>query len=116
MNQSDKSSLPGEATINIGLDVSDGRKIAREEALAAVLETGAKALSVRVERSETEDTLIVRLDRALTPDEAFKLSEDLHQEAIAIKYADGSGELFGPMAEKWRPFNNAYFIDSGDLK
>jgi hypothetical protein len=50
------------------------------------------------------------LDNALTPEQAHQVSTDLNQEAIA-QHANGQGELHGPGADKWRPFNAEYFLN-----
>jgi len=98
------------ATINIGLDINGGEKLAPEEALAAIQRYGVRPISAKIAQSDTEPTLVVELDRALKPDEANELSAALRQEAIAQVDETGAGDLYGPMADKWKPFNGDYFI------
>lgn len=98
-----------EVLMNIGLAVNDGSKITPETAKAAVEKLGAQIISEQVRQSNTEPTLILKLSRPLTPEEANKLSVSLKQEAVAQR-VDGVGEIYGPQAENWRPFNPDYFL------
>jgi hypothetical protein len=97
--------------INIGLDINGGERLAPRAALAALERAGVRPLSAKIAQSDREPTLIVELDRSLHPHEAHALSESLQQEAIAQVDEHGVGELHGPGADKWRPFNGDYFID-----
>ena len=97
------------AMINIGLNVNDGSKITPEEVNAELKKLNVGALDTKIHQSGTEPTFTAHLTRPLTPDEAHQLSVNLKQEAIA-QYHNGAGELYGPGAEKWRPFNSDYFI------
>ena len=38
-----------------------------------------------------------------------KISAEFGQDCIAIRFNDGEGRLAGPAADKWAPFNPAYF-------
>ena len=100
----------GDATVNIGLDTNDGKGITREDALKALKRAGVKIKVDEVRKSKTEQTLVATLDRALTADEAHKVAVELKQEAIAQKVGD-VGELHGPGAEAWRPFNKKFFLE-----
>jgi hypothetical protein len=99
------------AAINIGLDINGGEKLSPEQALAALQRMGLKPMSAKIAQSDTEPTLIIELDRALKADEAHALSAELQQEAIAQVDEFGVGDLHGPSADKWKPFNGDYFID-----
>jgi hypothetical protein len=99
------------ATLNIGLDVPGGGRLAEEEVLGVLNRIGAKPVRVVKHQSDTEPTLVIELDRALKPDEADEVSRMLQQEAIAQVDEAGRGDLFGPMADKWKPFNGDYFIE-----
>lgn len=96
-------------TVNIGLDIPGGGKVAPEEAVAALRKIGVEVTESAVHQSDTEQTLVAHLDRALTPEEANAVSVALKQEAIAQMH-EGEGELHGPKAADWRPFNPAYFL------
>lgn len=98
------------AMVNIGLDVPGGGRLTPEEAAAVLERVGARPIRMTVAQSDTEPTLIAELERALTPEEAHDVSVALRQEAIAQVDETGRGELYGPMADNWRPFNGDYFI------
>lgn len=98
------------STVNIGLHTNEGGKITPEEALAALRKHGIDVNRFAVHQSDTEPTLVADLSRPLTPEEAHQVSLDLKQEAIA-QHANGQGELYGPGADKWKPFNPDYFLN-----
>lgn len=97
-------------TVNIGLDIPGGGQLTVDEVNAALTAAGVQVQASTVRQSATEQTLVARLDRALTPDEANALSVALKQEAVAQRVGD-VGELYGPKAELWKPFNPEYFLD-----
>lgn len=97
------------AVVNIGLATNDGKGITSEQAIDALKAVGVDVQASEVKQSGTEPTLVATLSRPLTPAEADKLSADLNQEAIAQKVGD-VGELYGPGAENWRPFNDEFFL------
>lgn len=72
--------------------------------------TGANVLADSRHVSDSEPTLVVDLDRPLTPEEGSEVSAALDQEAIVQRSVDGTGDLFGPQAENWGPYNPAYFV------
>lgn len=98
-----------DAVVNIGLATNDGAGLSADQAIAALEAIGVKVMSKSVRQSATEPTLIAKLDRPLTPEEANAVSEATRQEAIAQR-VDGVGDIYGPAAENWRPFNDAYFL------
>jgi hypothetical protein len=100
----------GDHLVNIGLHTADGRGVTKEAALAALKGAGVRVSENAVHQSDTEPTLVARLDRPLTAEEAHRVSEALGQESIAQK-SGGKGELYGPGADKWRPFQDKYFLD-----
>jgi thioredoxin reductase len=104
------SAMPSEPTVNIGLNVNDGSKITPEEAISELEKQGVKITKQSVEQSNTEPTLIASLSRPLTPEEADKVSRNLKQDAIA-QFDGNKGELYGPKAEDWKPFNPDYFLN-----
>lgn len=97
-------------TVNIGLDIPGGGQLTVDEVNAALTAAGVKVQASTVRQSATEQTLVAQLDRALTPDEANALSVALKQEAVAQRVGD-VGELYGPKADLWKPFNPEYFLD-----
>jgi len=109
MERRDTEPKAGDATVNIGLDTNDGKGITRKEALDALKRAGVKIKVDEIRKSKTEQTLVATLDRALTPEEAHKVAVELKQEAIAQKVGD-AGELYGPGAEAWKPFNKKFFL------
>lgn len=96
--------------VNIGLARPDGKPDNTPgEVVAALRMAGADVSEMQVHKSDTEDTVVARLSHPLTPDQAHAVSEALGQEAIA-QHVNGQGELYGPSAEGWRPFNPDYFL------
>jgi predicted GNAT family acetyltransferase len=105
----------GGNVVNIGLKVGENDKITRGEAEAALRAKGVDIVSSNVHESNTEPTLVARLSRPLTTSEAHDVSTKLKQESIA-QLVGQKGELHGPNAEQWRPFNPDYFLtESGDV-
>lgn len=101
----------GEHRVNIGLETDDGKGITPEQAIERLKSSGVDVTQTSVHTSPTgEKTLVASLSRPLTSGEAHSVSEDLNQQSIA-QYSNGKGELHGPKAEDWRPFQNKFFID-----
>jgi len=105
-----RGAITGRAVVNIGLDINGGERLHPDEVLAALKNFGVTPVSARIAQSDTEPTLVVELDRALNPREAHDLSAALKQEAIAQVDESGVGDLHGPAADNWKPFNGDYFI------
>lgn len=99
----------GAPLLNIGLDNKAGGAVTEEQIRAAIAATGADVAAVVVHQSDTEPTAVVRLSRALTPEEATAVSAALNQEAIA-QFTGAGGGLYGPEAQKWGDFNPAFFL------
>ena len=100
-------------TVNIGLAIGNptqGRRLQPDSVLYATQKLRIVVLKHSIRESATEPTLIATTDRALTHFEAFTLSKDLEQECIAQR-VNSVGELYGPQADKWKPFNPEYFLD-----
>lgn len=97
--------------LNVGLAVNDGSAIEPAHALAALrARLGvSKLLGVSVAQSDTEPTLIVELNQPLSAPNAFDLSRALRQDCIA-QWNGEHGELYGPAAWRWEPFNPAFFL------
>ena len=101
------------ATLNVGLstaEVEGSGQITPQRVRQALEDLGVPVEKLTVHESDTEPTAVVELGRALTPVEANHLSVELKQEAIAQRNADGTGELFGPKAQEWGPYNPSYFL------
>lgn len=99
------------AQVNIGLaDPKGGDNLDPAAVLKALREVGAETEVSVVFSSDTEPTLVVKIKNALTKEQGDRLSEMLGQEAIAQRTDDEQGQLFGPMAEKWGPYNPEYFV------
>jgi thioredoxin reductase len=97
--------------MNIGLATNDGKGITPEEAIKTLESHGLKVTRTSIKQSGTEPTLVASLDRDPTPEEAHSISASLNQEAVAVRHANGQGELYGPRADNWKPFNPDYFLD-----
>jgi hypothetical protein len=103
---------PG-AIVNIGLNVFPelgGGTVHPAEAIRALKAQGVDVTETQVRQSGTEPTLVARLSKPLTPEQGHAVSSVLRQEAIAQRTGN-KGDLFGPAAEKWAPFNSDYFLD-----
>lgn len=96
--------------LNIGLARNDGGCVTPEEALSVLRWTlGRQVGSWTVAISDTEPTLICDLDAKLSPAEGELLAERLHQDCVA-QFDGFDGQLYGPNAAAWKPFNPAYFL------
>lgn len=93
------------AHVNIGLDIEGGGAITPQEAISALQAAGVDVVQHNVQQSSTEQTLVAKISRALTPQEAHDVSVALQQQAIAQIDHRGVGDLHGPAAAQWRPFN-----------
>lgn len=108
-NDPDIRRSPKRTLVNIGLNVNDGSKLTDDEALQALRDQGADILDFIKHTSDTEPTLVVTLASPLTAKQADAVSEHLRQDAIAQMTGD-EGELYGPRADEWKPFNPDYFL------
>ena len=99
----------GTAIVNIVLNVPDGSKITVAQAVRALEEVGATVSDTAVHISNAEPTLVATLEEPLTKEQGERVSAELGQEAIAQK-TDQGGDLFGPMAENWGPYNPEFFL------
>lgn len=100
-------------TLNIGLSTAElrgGGELSRARVMRVLRRTGANVLADSRHVSDSEPTLVVDLDRPLTAEEGNEVSAALDQQAIVQRSVDGSGELFGPMAEAWGPYNPKLFV------
>ena len=95
--------------LNIGLSTQDGGSISPQVAIRELTKLGVGVNDVSVKQSPTEPTLIASLERPLDPNEAHDLSATLRQGSIA-QYTKKGGELYGPDASQWRPFNPDLFL------
>lgn len=99
------------AQVNIGLaDPQGGAGLNPAQVIEALRAVGAEVEVSSVYSSDTEPTLVAKLKQALTKEQGDRVSEMLGQEAIAQRTDDEQGQLFGPMAEQWGPYNPAYFV------
>lgn len=94
---------------NIGLHVNDGSTITTQDVMSALKAAGADIIESAVHQSATEPTMVVSLAKAMTREQAEGVAKALRQEAIA-QLAVGEGNLFGPMAKAWEPFDAKQFI------
>lgn len=96
--------------VNIGLDVNDGGlPIGPATVSAALRKAGATVLISDVLQSDSELTYVARLASPLDADALYQLSIELRQDCVAQAVGE-AGELHGPKADKWGPFNPAYFL------
>lgn len=96
--------------LNIGLAVKGGDQLPVTKTVRQIFEAGVVVLCYQVRQSASEPTLIAEISRKLTDNEAYWLAVALGQEAIAQQTADGEGQLYGPKAEEWGPFNPDFFL------
>ena len=105
-------SLTHTATVNIGLDVKGAAALNAEQALE-VLKARVVVLGSAVHSSDIEPTLVARIVRPLSEVEGRSISSACSQERIAQHVDedhDKVGQLFGPKAELWGPFDPHYFF------
>ena len=97
-------------TINIGLNnpfIGNTNSVDRTIAEALKCVSGIRDIAVK--RSNTEQTVVIRFERAI--DSLNKLATALDQDCVAVFDEDTQvGELFGELADKWSPFNPEYFL------
>lgn len=98
-----------ESLVNIGLHIGDKKGLTPEQVTKVLEANGVKVKKTSVHSSNSEPTMVATLDRPLTPEQAHRVSGLLKQDAIA-QVAGGKGELYGPKAEDWKPFNRDYFL------
>lgn len=100
------------ATLNIGLAVGDSVPVDQLfRTLRAVRSvSGDNPITSRVAQSSTEQTLVVILEEPLSAEAASDLALLLNQDCIAQLESDGEGNLYGPCAEAWGPFDINEFI------
>lgn len=107
----------GGAYLNIGLLVGHpGYKtyLPVFSTLRTLRNYGAKFHHSTIQKSDTEDTLVVELDGPIPRRVLFEIASALNQEAIAqcMSGMDGNewGELVGPKAEAWGEFDPERFL------
>jgi hypothetical protein len=98
------------ATVNVGLKIGDKASLTPAQVEKVLKAQGVKIVKRTVHDSNTEPTVVATLNKALTPKQANTVSALLKQDAIA-QYTGGKGEIYGPKAEAWKPFNPDYFLD-----
>lgn len=98
--------------VNIGLHTEDGKGITRDEAIFALRALNFKVLEHTVVASDSEPTLVARVTHIGDPRAcAHWTAERLRQQCIALWYpATQHGDLVGPQASAWGPFNPAFFV------
>jgi len=99
-------------TINIGLAIGDrDLRVSEHQALAAILgHTGDRPISYAIVQSDTEQTLVAVLEEGPTAAALYALCAALDQECVAIQTEGQPGEIVGPRAADWGPFDPARFI------
>lgn len=114
----------GGAYLNIGLKAGTApyqTNVPVFDALRAVRRVGGKFHHSTIQKSDTENTLVIELDGGLTRRALYDLAGALGQEAVAqcMYFGDDRqwGELVGPKAEAWGAFNPQFFLllDGGRL-
>lgn len=97
--------------VNIGLAVTGRAQLNTVlDAVMTLNRAGIVVMDYRVAESNTEPTFVARV-AYLTPLAIEATAALLNQEAIAVlDESTNLGELYGPGAEKWKPFNPAFFL------
>jgi hypothetical protein len=103
-------------TLNIGLARDGQSNIGVGTALRELNSLGFAILAYAGHTSDTEQTLVVQVlhlgDFRDVGNHVYHLSVLLGQDCIAvIDNDDNEGTLIGPRADKWAPFNPAYFLN-----
>ena len=95
--------------INIGLHKNTGGIIPVATALTMLRSGGAPITDWEVIESDSEPTLVAALESGLEAEFLNTLSIALAQDCVAYVDREG-GNLYGPKADEWGPFNAAYFF------
>lgn len=103
------SGFGSQAIVNIGLATNDGKGITVAQVITMMKSRGAQIVAHAVHQSDSEQTLVATLATPLDAADAAALSDALDQDAIA-QIVHGQGELYGPRAAQWQPFNGDYFL------
>lgn len=104
-------------TLNIGLACEGRCNIGVGTALRDLASLGFNILRYAGHTSDTELTLVAEVlhlsaDTRSVGNKLFHLSLLLGQDCIAVVNEDtGDRTLVGPRADKWLPFNPAYFLN-----
>lgn len=101
--------------INFGLTRADnGEPLNADRVLGALQYLDFDVDNARIEDSTTERTIVAQSPYALewhVGEVFFKLCERFAQDCIALSGDNGiTGELIGPKAQAWGPFNSEHFI------
>lgn len=113
---SSRNRLPGDThVINVGHDrtatMGEGARPLDDERIERELLKWSFVV-VRVATSDTGERTTVAVGGAMSPQEYALLAKQLDQQAIAVRdVRSGEGELYGPQADLWRPFNPWYFLN-----
>lgn len=99
--------------LNIGLQRNDGKGILPYYPVLQYIDMFHKVSNSCLRQSATEPTLILEIDN-IEEEEVIEFVEHLchalFQDCIAIRDENGNGELIGPKASEWGPFNPDYFL------
>lgn len=103
-------------TLNIGLAREGNSNIGVGTALRDLASLGFNILRHAGHTSDTEQTLVAHVyhggSARMVGNNLFHLSQLLGQDCIAVVNEDtGDRTLIGPRADKWLPFNPAYFLN-----
>lgn len=111
------------AKLNVGMERNDGKGALTPHDVLAELRTQGFKVKKYVylfARGNQEDTLAATIAwsdegwRAGKWDvrvAIYKAAFELHQDCIAVKWEDGTGELIGPKAEEWGEFKDELFVE-----
>lgn len=116
MNLTSPYKLPGHThVINVGHDrtatMGEGASPLDDECVERELLKWSFVV-VRVAVSDTGERTTVAVGGAMSPVEYAIVAQQLGQQAIAVRdIRSGEGELYGPQADLWRPFNPSYFLN-----
>jgi len=100
------------ATLNIGLLTADkSETLAPTDVMMAVERIAGKGciFQAAIHTSDSEDTVVMELVRPLPSHNLVWLSHELQQDCVA-QFDGRRGELQGPKAADWGPFDPAFFL------
>lgn len=103
---------PMNLILNIGLNTNTGGSLLPSDALAMARELGFFVVSSAVHQSNSELTLVVMAEvpAGYEVERSERLARDCRQDCIAIYTAQAVGQLVGPKASAWGPFNPDFFL------
>lgn len=95
-------------TLNVGLNRNTGGTVSAADVRREIARH-ARIVKSAIHQSDTEATLVCQIDAPSHKSPCRRLCKQFAQDCVAV-VKNGRGELVGPKAAQWSPFNPAYFL------